>query len=87
MKEITFYIENIAYTINIGEDADNTIESSIKDFLSTEENLTTKDVLLAYLRRTEEMVQYKKKLRGIIQTVPTLEQFNKIPPVDNGEEK
>lgn len=76
MKEITFYIENVAYTINIGEDADNTLENSIQDFLSTDKDLSTKDVLLAYLRRTEEMVQYRSKVRSIIHTVPTLEQFN-----------
>lgn len=75
MKEITFYIDNVAYTIDIGADADNVLENSIKDFLSTDESLTTKDVLLAYLRRTEEVVQYKRKLRSIIHTIPTLEQF------------
>ncbi len=75
MNEITFYIDNIAYTIDIGEDPGQVLEKSIKAMLSTDESLSTKDVLLAYLKRTEEMVQYKRKLKGIIHTIPSLEQF------------
>lgn len=75
MKEITFYIENVAYTIDIGDDPDNVLENTIKGMLSTDASLSTKDVLLAYLKRTEELVQYKRKLRSIVHTIPTLEQF------------
>jgi len=75
VNEITFYIDNIAYTIDIGEDPDKVLEQSIKAMLSTDESLSTKDVLLAYLKRTEEMVQYKRKLKSVIHTIPSLEQF------------
>lgn len=74
-KEITFYIDNIAYTINIGEDANGYLEDELKKFLSTDHNLETKDVLLAYLKRTEELMQYKDKIRTVTLTIPSLEKI------------
>ena len=68
MKNITFHINHSAYTINIGEDVDGKLESGLKKFLSTEKNLTTQDVLLAYLQKTQEHVAFEEKLKNIIDT-------------------
>lgn len=75
MKEITFYIENIAYTINIGEDPSGELEEAIRGMLDTDKNLTTKDLLLAYLRRSQEFVQLQDKIKAVTLTIPSLEQF------------
>ncbi len=68
MKNITFHINHSAYTINIGEDSDNKLEESLKKFLSTDKNLTTQEVLLAYLQKTQEHVAFEEKLKDIIDT-------------------
>jgi hypothetical protein len=68
MKNITFHINHSAYTINIGEDIDNKLEQGIKKFLSTDKNLSTENLLLAYLQKTEELLEFEKKLQTIIDT-------------------
>lgn len=71
-KDVTFHINNEAYTINIGEDEDDLLENSIKKFLSTDDPLTTKEVLLAYLRRTQEFVNFQKDIEEQIDALPTI---------------
>ena len=75
MKDITFHINNSAYTINIGEDPTNTLENGLKKFLTTEKNLDTQELLLAYLRKTQELVQYEENLKELLLKIPNLEQF------------
>lgn len=79
MKEITFYIDHVAYTINIGEDVNGDLEKTLKQFLSTDKNLETKDVLFAYLKRTEELIQLKEKVKALTLTIPSLEKFDHKP--------
>lgn len=73
MKNITFHINNAAYTINLGLDIDGRLEKELKKFLSTDKNLTIEDVLLAYLKKTQEHVQYENKLSDIMNTIPSIE--------------
>ena len=68
MKTITFHINQSAYTINIGEDNDGKIEAGLKKFLSTEKNLSTEELLLAYLKKTEELIAFESKLKNIMDT-------------------
>ncbi|MEA3554706.1 MAG: hypothetical protein U9R39_09970 [Campylobacterota bacterium] len=68
MKSITFHINHSAYTIDIGEDADNKLEEGLKKFLTTDKNLSTEELLLAYLQKTQEQVAFEKKLQSIIDT-------------------
>lgn len=75
MKKITFHINNAAYTVDIGEDLDNSLENGLKKFLSTEKNLTTDELLLAYLRKTQELVYYEQKLKETMLKIPSLEKF------------
>ena len=81
MKEITFYIENIAYTINIGEDPTGELEEAIKAMLDTDKNLSTKDLLLAYLRRSQELVNLKDQIKAVTLTIPSLEKFRQDPSI------
>ncbi len=68
MKNVTFHINHSAYTINIGDDADGKLEKSLKTFLSIDKNLTTENLLLAYLQKTQELVSFEKKLQNIMDT-------------------
>ena len=74
-KNITFHINNEAYTIDIGEDPNNHLKDGLKKFLSTEENLSTSELLLAYLRKSQELVTLEEQIKEELLQVPSLEQF------------
>ena len=74
-KNITFHINNEAYTIDIGEDVDNHLRDGLKKFLTTEKNLSTAELLLAYLRKSQELVTLEEQIQEELLRVPTLEQF------------
>jgi hypothetical protein len=68
-KEITFHINHIAYTVDIGPDLDNAIETELKRFLDLNKNISTQELLLAYLRKTQETLTLKKGINNQIQTI------------------
>ena len=74
-KTVTFYINHEAYTIDIGDDHDNAISDGIKKFLSTDTNHSTKDLLLAYIRKTEELINFEREVQRSIYSLPTLEKL------------
>jgi len=74
-KNITFHINNEAYTIDIGQDPDNHLREGLKKFLTTEKNLSTAELLLAYLRKSQELVTLEEQIQQELLQVPTLEQF------------
>lgn len=76
MKSITFHINNEAYTIDLGEDLDDSLQNGLKRFLTTEKNLSTAELLLAYLRKTQELVQLEKEIK---------EELDKLPSLDDPE--
>ena len=78
MKNLTFHINNQAYTINIGEDPAHSIENGLKKFMSTDKTLSTEDVLLAYMQKTEEFVTYQNELQEIVNSIPNLDKKDTI---------
>ena len=74
-KSVTFYINHEAYTIDIGDDHDNAISDGIKKFLSTDANHSTKDLLLAYIRKTEELINFEREIQRSIYALPSLEKL------------
>ena len=74
-KDITFHINNEAYTIDIGEDVNNHLRDGLKKFLTTEKNLCTSELLLAYLRKSQELVTLEEQIQEELLQLPTLEQF------------
>jgi len=74
-KNITFHINNEAYTIDIGQDPNNHLRDGLKKFLTTEKNLSTAELLLAYLRKSQELVTLEEEIQHEISQIPTLEQF------------
>jgi len=75
LKNITFHINNEAYTIDIGEDPKNHLRDGLKRFLTTDKNISTMELLLAYLRKSQELVNLEEDIEQEILKLPTLEQF------------
>ncbi|PLY07530.1 MAG: hypothetical protein C0625_04970 [Arcobacter sp.] len=67
-NNITFHINNMAYTIKV----DDRIREDITKNLSTDKNLDTKEVLAAYLRVTQELYNFKQDLEAISDKIPKL---------------
>ncbi|RXJ60945.1 hypothetical protein CRV04_02245 [Candidatus Marinarcus aquaticus] len=63
---MTFHINNMAYTINVDE----TLEPDIIKFLSQETHINTQELLLAYIRRTQEFYNFKKEIETISEKLP-----------------
>ena len=66
-KKITFHINNYAYTVDIGPDLDNEVENGLKKFIEIDKNISTQELLLAYLRKTNELIHFKKDIENQVQ--------------------
>ena len=60
-KEITFHINNMAYTINIDE----SMQKDIGKYLDLNKNNDTKDLLAAYIRVIQEYTVFKNDVEKI----------------------
>lgn len=60
-KEITFHINNMAYTINVTPN----MEKELTKFLDLEKNNDTKDLLAAYIRITQEYSTFKEDVNQL----------------------
>ena len=60
-KDITFHINNMAYTINVNPD----MEKELTKYLDLEKNNDTKDLLAAYIRITQEYSTFKDDVNQI----------------------
>lgn len=56
----------MAYTINVEEE----LEGDITKFLSTETHHNTQELLLAYIRRTQELYNFRKEVESISEKLP-----------------
>lgn len=68
-RDIIFHINNMAYTI---ENIDDDLEEALKRHLNIENNISTKELLLAYLRMTQEYNKFKEDVEKISQKIPEL---------------
>ncbi len=60
-KEVTFHINNMAYTVTIDEN----IFLELSKYLDLDKNNDTKDLLIAYLRLSQEYHVFKKDVEDI----------------------
>jgi len=60
-KEVTFHINNMAYTVNV----DDNIFKELTKYLDISKNNDTKDLLVAYLRLSQEYHVFKKDVEDI----------------------
>lgn len=71
---ITFHIQNEAYTINLGDDLDSPIlKKELLKFLGDDKNHGVKDLLTAYIRKSQELLAYKKEITRLSQKLPDVE--------------
>jgi len=76
-KNITFHINNYAYTVDIGPDLDDEVEKGLKKFIDTTKNISTQELLLAYLRKTQELIHFKKDIENTTENLLNFKE-NKI---------
>lgn len=60
-KEITFHINNMAYTVNVDEN----IQKELSKYLDLSKNNDTRDLLAAYIRLSQEYTTFKKDVESI----------------------
>lgn len=60
-KEVTFHINNMAYTVNVDEN----IFKELTKYLDLNKNNDIKDLLVAYLRLSQEYHVFKKDVEDI----------------------
>ncbi len=60
-KEVTFHINNMAYTVSVDE----SIFNEISKYLDLDKNNDIKDLLIAYLRLSQEFHVLKKDIEDI----------------------
>ena len=60
-KEVTFHINNMAYTVNVDE----SIFKELTKYLDLNKNNDIKDLLVAYLRLSQEYHVFKKDIEDI----------------------
>ena len=60
-KEVTFHINNMAYTINVDE----CIYKELTKYLNLEKNNDTRDLLAAYIRLSQEYNTFKNDIEDI----------------------
>ncbi|PRM97063.1 hypothetical protein [Aliarcobacter cryaerophilus] len=61
IKDLTFHINNKAYTISVDEE----LEKELCKYLDTEKNNDTKSLLLAYLKLNQEYRTFRKEVEDI----------------------
>jgi len=67
-KKLTFHINNMAYSINV----DSELEDDLKNFLPQNQNVTTQELLLAYIKKTQEFAKFKKEIEEISNKLPSI---------------
>ena len=67
-KKITFHIDNMAYSINIDE----SLEKELTKFLPCDKSLTTKELLYAYLCKTQEHHSFKNEVEKLSSKLPKI---------------
>ena len=60
-KEVTFHINNMAYTITVDEN----IYKELSKYLDLNKNNDTRDLLAAYIRLSQEYNVFKKDVEDI----------------------
>ncbi len=58
----------MAYSINV----DHELEDELKNFLPQNQNVTTQELLLAYIKKTQEFARFKKEIKEISNKLPSV---------------
>ena len=58
----------MAYSINVESE----LEDDLNSFLPQNQNVTTQELLLAYIKKTQEFAKFKKDIEDISNKLPTV---------------
>ena len=58
----------MAYSINV----DSELEDELNSFLPQNKNVTTQELLLAYIKKTQEFSKFKKEIEDISNKLPCI---------------
>ena len=67
-NKLTFHINNMAYTINV----DDSLKTEMTQYLPTDKNIDTKELLAAFIRISQEFTQFKEDLETISDKIPKI---------------
>ena len=62
---MTFHINHKAYTVDIGNDENNQMKEGISKFIDLNSNIDTSELLLAYIKKTHELIQLENSLEDL----------------------
>jgi len=62
---MTFHINHKAYTVDIGADENNKMQEGISKFINLDTNIDTSELLLAYIKKTHELIQLENSLEDL----------------------
>lgn len=65
-KNLTFHINNLAYSINV----DSSLEQDLCKYLGKDKNNSTKELLAAYIRMTQEFNEFKDEVKKLSDKLP-----------------
>ena len=70
---MTFHINHKAYTVDIGDDIDKKMEDSIKKYVDLDRNIDTRELLIAYLKKTYDLLALEESLEELSKKIDEIE--------------
>jgi len=67
-KELVFHIDNLAYSFNVEQE----LENNLIKYVNTDSNISTRELLLAYIRLANDHTLLQKDLDEISKLLPSL---------------
>lgn len=67
-KELTFHIDNLAYSFNVEDD----LKTNLLKYINVEKNISTSELLLAYIRMAQEHTNLENELENLSSQLPPL---------------
>ena len=71
-KKIDFHINQKVLTVDIGLDENNAMEDGIKKLIDLNKNLTTSDILLAFIKKTHALVELENSLEELSKDIENI---------------
>jgi len=64
MSKLIFYINNEAFTIDLKEESNNQLKESLQNSLPLDRTITTQDLLLAYIHKSQELLSLENRIQN-----------------------
>jgi len=64
MSKLIFYINNEAFTIDLKDESNNQLEECLQNSLPVDRTITTKDLLLAYIHKSQKLLTLENEIKN-----------------------